>query len=145
MANRYSMKSKFLTLNTKFQRQPGQSAQEAQTAGHLNALFLILNYPGLSSITQEGKPCVELHEIATLAGRLFDIYKPLRDGPFRADAIVCAAVDKIDFAIVHSPVNIEEFANILEFKSRITELVSQSTAGKPAALQASLSSPASQH
>ena len=80
MANRYAMKSKFLTLNTKYQRLPGQSAQEAQAAGNLNALFL--NYPGLSSITQEGKPCVELQEIATLAGRLFDIYKPLRDGPF---------------------------------------------------------------
>ena len=42
-------------------------------------------------------------------------------------------MDKIDFAILHSPVSIEEFANILEFKARITELVSQRTAGTPAA------------
>ena len=40
LANKYAMKSKFLTLNTKYLRQPGQSAQEAAKAGHLNALYL---------------------------------------------------------------------------------------------------------
>ena len=79
-------------------------------------------YPNFSSIDNNGRPTVPVLDRPALVGKLYDLFKPLRDGPFSPDGPTYQSISSINLAIVHSSVRRQEFANILEFKDAIAQL-----------------------
>jgi hypothetical protein len=119
--NKLALSSKWLTLQPKFLKSTHGQPSQPGAARSVNPIFAA-GFENYNMISNQGRPLVTIPEVPVLLGKLSDLYRPLRDGPFGDGGAAMQHLAFIRYAIVHSAVRADLFDDFETFRLAVTHL-----------------------
>ena len=119
--NKFALSNRWLTLQPKFIKAPPGQPGQPPASRTANPLFAA-GFENYNMISNQGRPLVTIPEVPVLLGKLFELYRPLRDGPFGDGGAAMQHLAFIRFAIVHSAVRADLFDDFETFRLAVTHL-----------------------